>query len=148
MLNMLAAFRKITAWFFIFIILLLGPIKAHGLVLCIGCEDKVAIDVAKPDGSCSSCPEHQQSKFPDTDTTPLTDQNNVCQCVDTPLASKEVLSQQVKNHYTPQLEIISYLTNYFFHPLIQTSQFVASPFISDSSSYNALVLKKSTVLLI
>lgn len=131
--------KIIFSWICILLVLVAGPMQAHGLVLCSGCVDGSGIEFSEPDGSCSSCPHEDSNKHEDRTS------NHDCTCIDQPLPSHELILQHGKIH----LEKI-----YVALPILQSVLQVISEShpsqIPDYLDYppGSITLKRSVVLLI
>lgn len=144
MLAMLKFSRKTCSWICVFLVLIVGPIQAYGLVLCSGCEDGPVIEFSEPDGTCSSCPDEDPSA-PDSHSTLA--YLNTCGCIDQPLTPSDFAIQQSKDHFQ-QIHIGFYPPNVFLKPVVQETSLLKPLFPFSAPPPGSLALARSVVLLV
>jgi len=144
MLTMFKYFLTIFVRLSVCFLILAGSMQAHGLVFCTGCKDGSSVEFSALDGSCSSCPDKDSRS---SKTNHSVSELKSCNCLDQPLNSGELVTQQSKDPLL-QVHLAIHVVNIFIQPVSFKEYLLKPHFSSSDLPPSSFVLKRTVILLI
>jgi hypothetical protein len=141
---MISFIRTSLSWLCVLAVLIIGPIQAHGLVLCIEKNGTQNIEFKTGEGDCTSCPTSKHGQ-PETSSEMLGGEE--CGCTDVQLLSAEQAYKEKAELKAPHMTavVISIVSTFFSQALVPTApKNFFSVSLHSGSSYHA----RTVVLLI